>query len=101
MTANDILSQNCVKTLALVLVLAVSCLPRTNHAAIAQTPEQAKKHWAFQPLSNPALPRVHDRKRIQSHIDAFLLAKLETRQSTFAPPADKRALLRRAYYDLI
>src|SRR3989440_2402302 len=101
MTANDIVTQNRVKTLALVLLLAVHCLPRSTHAAIAQTPEQAKKHWSFQPLTSPALPRVHDRKRIQSPIDDFLLSKLEARQSTFASPADKRALLRRAYYDLI
>src|SRR5207248_7209404 len=40
-------------------------------------------------------------KRVQSPIDAFLLAKLEEKNATFAAPADKRTLLRRVYYDLI
>ena len=39
--------------------------------------------------------------RLNSPIDAFLLAKLEEHGLTFAPPADPRTLLRRLYYDLI
>jgi cytochrome c553 len=54
--------------------------------------------WSFQPVSNPAVPTV--KGRTGNAIDAFLLAKLETNDLTFNPPADKRALLRRATYDL-
>src|SRR5258706_8071590 len=72
-----------------------------SHAAPGQSFEDAKQHWAYQPVKNPAPPKVKDARRVQSPIDAFLLAKLEAMQLTFAPPADKRTLLRRVYYDLI
>ncbi len=39
--------------------------------------------------------------RVQTPIDAFLLAKPEARSLTFSPPADRRTLLRRVYFDLI
>ena len=70
-------------------------------AAPGQSFEEAKKHWAYQPITSPALPKVRDKRRVQSPIDAFLLSKLEPKGLTFAPPTDKRALLRRAYYDVI
>jgi hypothetical protein len=69
-------------------------------AAPGQSFEDAKKHWAYQPISRPAPPKVKYSNRVQSPIDAFLLAKLEGKNLTFAPPADKRTLLRRVYYDL-
>jgi hypothetical protein len=38
---------------------------------------------------------------VRSPIDAFLLQRLESKGLSFSPPASKRALLRRVYYDLI
>lgn len=70
-------------------------------AAPGQSFEDAKKHWAYQPIKSPALPTVRNRDRVQSPIDAFLLAKMEAKKLSFAPPADKRTLLRRVYFDLI
>ena len=70
-------------------------------SAPGQSFEDAKKHWAYQPVEHPAPPKVKATKRIQSPIDAFLLTKLEEKNLTFAPPADKRTLLRRVYFDLI
>src|SRR5262245_44051513 len=61
-----------------------------------QTLEEASNHWAFQPLSSPAIPKVHARSKVQSPVDAFILAKLEQAGLNFAPTADKRTLLRRA-----
>lgn len=46
-------------------------------------------------------PRVAAAKLVESPVDAFLLAKLEQSHLSFAPRADRRTLLRRAYYDLI
>ncbi|MCU1258021.1 MAG: Protein of unknown function (DUF1553)/Protein of unknown function (DUF1549)/Planctomycete [Bryobacterales bacterium] len=63
------------------------------------TPEQ-KSFWAFQPVKDPALPKVANQKWIQSPIDRFILAKLEEKGLKPAPPADKTTLLRRATYDL-
>ncbi len=57
------------------------------------------KHWAFQPVKAPDLPAT---KQPAAHpIDRFVLAKLEAKGMTLSAPADKRTLVRRAYYDLI
>ncbi len=60
---------------------------------------RAKAHWSFQPIARPAVPKAA--QGAGTEIDRFLLAKLSNAGLSFAPPAEKRALLRRAYYDLI
>ena len=60
-----------------------------------------RKHWAFQPVRDHPLPEVRDPKaEVRNEIDRFVLARLEAKGLPPAPPADRRALLRRAYYDL-
>ena len=61
----------------------------------------AKKHWAFVPPKDPPAPQVKNEAWTQSPIDHFVLAKLEEKNLHPSRPADKRALIRRAYYDLI
>jgi mono/diheme cytochrome c family protein len=57
---------------------------------------------AYGPLRRtPALPAARDRAWVRVPIDAFILAGLEKRGLKPAPPADRRTLIRRAYYDLI
>jgi hypothetical protein len=75
--------------------------PETGSAAQAAAARtfdlaaRAKAHWSFQPVRRPPVPGA-------GHpIDAFLLAKLNAAGLTFAPPADRRTLLRRVYFDLI
>jgi hypothetical protein len=85
----------------LVLSFALLVCGKAGLATPGQSFEDAKKHWAFQPLTNPALQTVKEKKRVQSPIDAFLLSKLEEKGLSFAPAADNRTLLRRVYYDLI
>lgn len=63
--------------------------------------ESARKHWAYQPVTNPAAPTVKDTAWPKTAIDQFILAKLEANNMTPAPDATKEALLRRATYDLI
>jgi hypothetical protein len=64
--------------------------------------EKAKKHWAFQPIVQPPVPRLSQLARwVQTPIDAFILAKLQEKGMTPSLPADKRTLLRRATFDLI
>jgi hypothetical protein len=65
-----------------------------------QITEQDRAHWAFQPVQRPALPTVKDRKRVNNPIDAFILAKLEAKGLVPNPPATKRELIRRVYYDV-
>jgi hypothetical protein len=62
--------------------------------------DQAAGHWSFQRLAAPAVPAVRDAQWGRNTIDAFVLHRLEERGLRPAPPAEKAALLRRAYYDL-
>jgi len=73
--------------------------PRSGQAAltaIEQLMQKSKEHWAFQPVKEPALPAT----AAKNPVDAFLLAKLAEKNLAFAPQADKRALIRRATFDL-
>ena len=56
-----------------------------------------QEHWAFRPLTRPAVPAVENAPH---PIDAFIRAGLVRRGLPIPQPADKTALLRRATYDL-
>ena len=58
-------------------------------------------HWAWQPVRPQSPPTVRETSWPKSPIDNFILAKLESAGLPHAPPADKRTLLRRVYFDLI
>ena len=64
-------------------------------------PPAASHHWAFQPVSRPALPSVLAREWVRNPIDAFVLARLEARGWKPSPPAGPRQLLRRLYLNLV
>jgi Protein of unknown function (DUF1553)/Protein of unknown function (DUF1549) len=64
----------------------------------AENDPRSKSHWAFQPIANPPVPSAAD---TLNTIDAFLSARLQSHGLTMSPPADKRTLLRRVYFDLI
>jgi cytochrome c553 len=76
--------------------------PREGKApALTVDMDQARKHWAFQPVVAPAVPKVADPKGfVKNPIDAFVLAKLKEKGLAPSAPADKRTLLRRVTYDL-
>ncbi len=57
-------------------------------------------HWAFEPPVAPQPPAVKNKAWVRSPIDAFILSRLEAKGLAPAAPADKVALIRRAYYDL-
>lgn len=65
-----------------------------------QITEHDRAHWAFQPVKRPALPAVRDGGWARNPIDTFVLARLESRGLQPNPPASKRELLRRVYYDV-
>ncbi|MDY3552586.1 PSD1 and planctomycete cytochrome C domain-containing protein [Gemmata sp. JC717] len=71
-------------------------------AETAQGPAvDPKKHWAFQPVRAPLVPAAPNPKgESRNEIDAFVGAKLAEKGLAIAPRADKRALVRRAYFDL-
>ena len=66
----------------------------------AFTPEE-KAFWAFRPVRRPLVPPVRGPKSpVRNDVDRFLLAKLRADGLAFAPPADRRTLLRRVTFDL-
>ena len=64
---------------------------------VAQTREE---HWSFRPVASPAIPESALRAESENEIDQFIGAGLESAGLSFAPEADRRALLRRLSYDL-
>src|SRR2546430_3137959 len=65
----------------------------------------AAKHgyaeWLFSPPKPPTVPSPSRTDAIANPIDAFILAKLESKRLSLAPSASRRALIRRIYFDLI
>jgi hypothetical protein len=78
--------------------------PRTGPAASTAAGidfAAARKQWPYHPPVEPAIPAVKGAPWCKSPIDHFILAKLEEKGLRPAPPAPKRVLIRRAYFDLI
>lgn len=63
--------------------------------------DDERAHWSFQNVRRPPVPTVRDREWPITPVDSFILARLESEGLKPAQPADRRALLRRAYLDLI
>ncbi len=63
--------------------------------------EQARQHWAFRPIQVLAPPVVHDGEWNANPIDAFVFDQLTRHGQQPAPPADRHALVRRLYLNLI
>ncbi len=100
----DLLLKMCSPPLAIALATLVS-----GHTSIAQNESEAQpsrfspsksRHWAFEPITNPTIPSVHNTSWPRSSIDHFILAQLEDKDLKPAPVAAKRILIRRATFDL-
>jgi mono/diheme cytochrome c family protein len=57
-------------------------------------------HWAFQPRSQAEPPGVVDSDWVRNPIDAFVLARLESKGLTPSAEASRETLIRRLYLDL-
>lgn len=60
-----------------------------------------EKHWSFQKPTSFDPPIVSNRTWPKNAIDYFVLSKLEARNIAPSPRADRNALIRRLYFDLI
>jgi Protein of unknown function (DUF1549)/Protein of unknown function (DUF1553)/Planctomycete cytochrome C len=60
-----------------------------------------RDYWAFRKPVAHQPPAVSNMERVRTPVDAFLLARLEEQRLTFAPDADRRTLVRRAFFDLV
>ncbi len=63
--------------------------------------DEDRKFWSFQPLAQPQPPAVKNEAWARTPLDRFILAKLEEKGIAPSPLAEKRKLIRRAYFDLI
>lgn len=58
------------------------------------------RRWAYSPLIRPEKPDVGEGQRVRSPIDAFIIARHQEHGLVMSPPAERRALIRRATFDL-
>src|SRR4051794_32988540 len=61
---------------------------------------QQSSWWSFRKPQRPPVPAVKDTGWVHNPIDAFILARLDKEGLPPAPAADRRTLVRRAYFDL-
>lgn len=78
--------------------------PQNEHTILKSPPykisAEQRAFWSFQPVKPVPPPDVRDVKWVRTDIDRFVLAKLEAHDLQPARFADRRTLIRRAYYDL-
>jgi cytochrome c553 len=60
-----------------------------------------KAHWAWQPVRVATPPMVRDASWPRGEVDRFILARLQEKGLSPAPPADRRTWLRRVTFDLV
>ncbi len=80
--------------------------PRTDDQTSKRTNsgidlEKGRKFWSFQLPKRHSLPKLKNEKWARGPIDRFVLAKLEEKALQPVPNADRRTLIRRAYFALI
>lgn len=63
--------------------------------------DKAREWWSLRPLAGGSPPSVHDAAWPLNDIDRFVLGKIEQAELKPAAAAEKRALIRRATYDLV
>ncbi len=76
--------------------------PRTGEVAkaVGIDIEKGKQFWSFVPPKEPVVPVSREPKASVTPIDAFIQAKWAEKGLKPVAQADKRTLIRRAYYDL-
>ena len=71
-----------------------------SQSSFNSTIQQARSHWAFQPVKKTIPPSVRNAAQVHNPIDAFILARLEERGWHPAAPAERAEWLRRATFDV-
>ncbi len=78
------------------VILTLAAAAAIGAGAPAPAAESAPPFWAFQPPADPPPPPVKDAAWPKSPLDYFILAGLESKGLSPAPPAQKHVLIRRA-----
>lgn len=63
--------------------------------------QRKAEHWVWQPVTSPTVPDVVDKSWPRDSLDNFVLAKLEDAELQPSRDADRSALMRRLYFDVI
>lgn len=63
--------------------------------------DEDRQHWAFQPLPARVEVPEFDEVDLPQPVDAFIYRELQQNDLEFSPPAERPALIRRVYLDLI
>lgn len=71
--------------------------PRRTEFSISDTD---RKHWSFQPIRQPTIPRVKQVDWAKTDIDRYILANLESNSLKPAAAANRETLLRRISFVL-
>ena len=79
--------------------LASLALLAAGTAAAAEYSEAERSFWSFQPRQH-AVPPASAHPGARNPIDAFIRERLAAEGLRPAPPADRRTLIRRAYFDV-
>ena len=79
--------------------------PRTANSAKKKFDGSPLNWWSLQPLKRPDIPINVRTNNSKEHtkpnpIDAFVRRKLAEKNLSLSPPADRRTLIRRLYFDL-
>ena len=80
--------------------IAAGAVWPVSPTATDESAVDSRDHWAFQPVRSFTPPAIADPSLCQTPIDRVLLNRLESVDLSFAPPADRRTLIRRLTYDL-
>ncbi len=73
---------------------------RSKATAASNISDDDRNFWAYKSPQEPSVPAVKNTAWPKARLDHFVLSVLEARGLEPAPPADKRALVRRATFDL-
>jgi hypothetical protein len=76
-------------------------LPAAGPARTATDDAIARQFWSFRPVVEQSVPAVLDSKWSVRKADFFVSKKLDEQKLSHAPPADRRTLARRVYFDLV
>jgi cytochrome c553 len=74
--------------------------PRTEKVKVVDFNKESKEHWAYKPLTSTEVPKSFS-KWVSNPIDNFVISELTKTNLMPSQIADKKILIRRAYFDLI
>lgn len=83
---------------------ASSNKPAKSDATTATNSSDEDTFWSLRPLTRPSVPRAakaFEHFSPANPIDQFVLSKLVETRLEPSPPADRRTLIRRVYFDLL